>query len=43
MSKNDQQGTKIVEELLHTYKQLKDAEKENFEKLVNSESKIEKR
>lgn len=43
LSKNDLQGAKVAEEFLHTYKQLKDVEKEKFEKLVNNKSKVEKR
>lgn len=43
MSKNDLEGAKVAEELLHTYKQLKDVQKEKFDKLANNELKIEKR
>jgi len=41
LSKNDLQETKIG--VLHPYKQLKDIEKEKFEKLVISESKVKKK
>lgn len=37
LSKNDLQGAKVAEKLLHTYKRLKDVEKGKFEELVNSE------
>lgn len=43
LSKNDLEGAKVAEELLHTYEHLKNIEKEKFDKLANTESKIEKR
>lgn len=43
LSKNDLEGAKVAEELLHTYKQLKDVQKKKFDKLANNELKIEKR
>lgn len=43
MSKNDLEGAKVAEQLLDTYKQLKNIEKEKFNKLSNSEAKIEKK